>query len=275
VVELSIQSFSWQGTRNVDGGGEMSSPMATLKANHVTKKFGAFTALDEVDLRVESHELHSIIGPNGAGKTTLFDVFTGVLQPTEGAVEIDDTDLTGVPVYDRVLEGIARSYQVTNVFQDLTVRDNLMTAVTAYEYEFYSVSVNPRSNSDVQQRVDEVIEDIGLEAEQATRAANLSHGDARRLEIGMALASKPRVLLLDEPTAGMGREEILNTTELITKLGSDKTVIIIEHNIEVIMEISDRITVLNKGEVIAQGPPEDIRTDEHVNEVYLAGGIDA
>lgn len=246
-----------------------------LKTESLTKRFGALTALDEVDLSVVANEIHSVIGPNGAGKTTLFNLLMGVYKPSEGRIEFDGQDITGKSVHKRPKLGISRSYQITNVYPSMSVFENLQTAVGLFHGNYYDMFRPLNRQSHIEQRTEALLNRVGLSEKRDITTNNLSHGDMRHLEIGMALAAEPQLLLLDEPTAGMGSRETNETMGFIRELAEEMAVVLIEHNIEGVMEVSDRITVLEQGEVIATNGPDKIRENETVQNAYLGGGTHA
>lgn len=245
----------------------MAEPRMTVK--DIGVRFGAFQALGGVNIAIMPGKLHSIIGPNGAGKTTLFNVLTGQLRASEGRVLLGTRDITGVSAYRRVHLGIARSFQVTNIFQNLTVAENIRLAVQAvHAGEPWMFWRSARARPEV----DEILETTGLTRRAGDRAGVLSHGAQRALEIAMALGSNPNLIFLDEPLAGMGIDDIHRTRELIRNLTQRRTVVLIEHNMRVVLDISDRITVLSQGATIAEGTPAEIRASPAVRTAYLGSG---
>jgi branched-chain amino acid transport system ATP-binding protein len=249
--------------------------MPLLDATGLTKRFGGFVAVDNVDLAVESGEVRSVIGPNGAGKTTLFNLLTGTYEVTSGDIVFDGQDITDAPEYERPYIGISRGYQITNTYESLTVFENLQTAVALFHENYYDMVRSLDGRTAVTERAEDLLDELGLDEQQAVEASSLSHGNRRRLEIGMALAAEPRLLLLDEPTAGMDASETERTVSLIEDLTDEMAVLLVEHDIEYVMTVSDTITVLERGSVIADGPPAAIREDERVQEAYLGGKADA
>lgn len=249
--------------------------MGLLDATGLTKRFGGFVAVDGVDITVDTGEVHSVIGPNGAGKTTLFNLLTGAYEVTTGEVMFDGRDITDLPEHERPYLGISRGYQITNTYESLTVFENLQTAVALYHENYYDMIRSLANRTAVTERVETLLERFELAPQRNVEASALSHGDRRRLEIGMALASDPRLLLLDEPTAGMDAGETERTVSLIQDLTEDMAVLLVEHDIEYVMMVSDVITVLERGSVIAEGPPTEIREDERVRKAYLGGKADA
>ena len=251
----------------------MSSGDPILETRGLTKEFGELVAVDDVSLRVRPGELRAIIGPNGAGKTTFFNTVTGALDPTVGDVRLHDERITDLPQHERPHRGLARSFQSNQLFTDETVLENVrVVAQTASEGPF-SLDVF-RPAADVRRdRAVELVDTVGLEAGIDTKAKNLSHGDQRRLGIAMALATDPDVLLLDEPTSGMSPSATAATAELIEDIRESLglTVLLIEHDMDVVLSISDRVTVLNQGRVIATGTPDDVQDDDDVQDAYLGG----
>ena len=246
-----------------------------LRTERLVKAFGQFRAIDRVDLAVERGEFRSVIGPNGAGKTTLFNLVTGALPVTAGEVYFDGEPITDLSPSERVRRGIGRSFQISNIFGGLTVRENVRLAAQSIRRERYSLLESlfkPIDRYDeTNERTDEVLSRIGLADVADERADALAYGDKRRLEIGVVLATDPELVLFDEPTAGMSAEETRATIDLIEEVLVDQTLLLIEHDIELVMELSDRITVLNRGEVLAEGTPEDVAANRDVQDAYLGG----
>lgn len=244
-----------------------------LELENITKRFGMVYAIDELSMRIAPGELRAIIGPNGAGKTTLFHVISGVYSPTEGAVRMYDEDVTSLPVERRSQMGLTRSYQNNELFFEETVFENVRIAVQTATVGDFDLSLFADANKLYRSEAEEIIERLGLGDEKETLAKNLSHGDQRRLGIAIALATDPEILLLDEPTSGMGAEETKATASLIEGVHAemDITIVIIEHDMSVVMGISDKISVLTDGRHIATGEPEDIKANEEVRRAYLGG----
>ena len=260
-----------------------------LETEGLTKRFGGITAVDGVDFALEAGELCSIIGPNGAGKTTFFNLLTGVLEPSDGRIRFDPPggagpgdgaaggsdsalDITAASPDETALAGIHRSYQITNLFPTLSVLENVRVAAQASRgSDSWKLWRNVADFEEHYAEATAILERIGLADEAETVTENLSHGEKRSLEIGVALAGDPDLLLLDEPTAGVSSEGVDEVVALIEDVAADHSVMLIEHNVEMVMEVSDRIAVLHRGEVIADGPPEDVRGDEAVQEAYLGG----
>ena len=241
---------------------------ALLRTERLTRAFGSLIAVDRVDVAVRAGELRSIIGPNGAGKTTFFRLISGEMAPTSGRIFFADREITGLPQHAVARLGVAKSYQITNVFPHLTVHENVRVAVQGHARAFNFWSRADRL-TDVSERASRLLETVGLARKRDLLAAHLSHGEKRHLEIGIALASEPALLLLDEPTAGMSPEETDETMRLIRELAAGRTVILVEHKMKVVMKISDRVTVLHQGAVLAEGTPDEIRANERVQQTYL------
>ena len=246
-----------------------------LSTDGLTKRFGVFTAVDAVDLAVPEGEFRSIIGPNGAGKTTLFNLLSGALPVSEGSIHFQGEEITTLSPQARVHRGIGRSFQILNIFGELTVRENVRLAAQSVqheEYNFFQSLFKPTDRYDaINDRTEAVLESVDLDTLAEEEADALPYGAKRRLEIGMVLATDPELVLFDEPTAGMSIEETKRTIDLIEEVLVDRTLLLIEHDIELVMELSDRITVLNQGTVIAEGPPDAIAADEAVQKAYLGG----
>lgn len=243
---------------------------AILETVSLTKSFGGLTAVDDVNFSLQEGDLQSIIGPNGAGKSTFFRLISGEYKPTSGQIIFGGKDITVLsqPAISHL--GIAVAYQITNIFPMLTVLENVRVAAQSRQttFNFWSRAL---SLSDVLDQTRQILEDIGLAEFKDEIAGNLSHGDQKRLEIGIALATKPKLLLLDEPTAGLAPTETRQTIELIKKISQNLTIILVEHKMKVIMEVSDKITVLHYGKLLAQGSPDEIRANQEVRKVYLGG----
>jgi branched-chain amino acid transport system ATP-binding protein len=239
-----------------------------LRTEKLTRSFGSLMAVNGVNMTVREGELRSIIGPNGAGKTTLFRLISGETKPSSGRIWFRDQDITGRPQHIVTRLGIAKSYQITNIFPHLTVLENVRVAVQGHAraFDFWSSAAGLAG---VRERARELLRTIGLADKAGELAANLSHGEKRHLEIAIALASDPTLLLLDEPTAGMSPEETDETMELIRELASERTIVLVEHKMKLVMKISDQITVLHQGGLLAEGKPEEIRANVAVQQTYL------
>src|SRR2546428_11872944 len=239
-----------------------------LRTEGLCRNFGSLAAVNRVDVTVRRGELRSIIGPNGAGKTTLFRLVSGEMAPSSGRVWFKGADITGLPRHRVSRLGIAKSYQITNIFPHLSVLENVRVAVQGYARSFNFWS-RADQLGDVRDRAVATLNSVGLGTKIDMLAAHLSHGEKRHLELGIALASDPTLLLLDEPTAGMSPEETDATMGLIRGLAAGRTVVLAEHKMKVVMGISDRITVLHQGQVLAEGTPEEIRANTRVQQTYL------
>jgi branched-chain amino acid transport system ATP-binding protein len=239
-----------------------------LETEDLTRAYGSLLAVNRANVAVHRQELRSIIGPNGAGKTTFFRLISGEVRPTSGRIRFNGRDITGLSQHEVCRLGIAKSYQITNIFPHLTVLENVRVAAQGYGHSFNFWSRADRLTH-VRERALSILELIGLTAKAAMLAAHLSHGQKRHLEIAIALAAEPTLLLLDEPTAGMSPEETDETMRLIRGLARGRTVVLVEHKMKLVMNISDRITVLHQGQVLAEGTPDEIRANERVQQTYL------
>jgi branched-chain amino acid transport system ATP-binding protein len=247
------------------------SDSVILRTEGLSRSFGSLLAVNRVDVSVRRGELRSIIGPNGAGKTTFFRLISGEMPPTHGRIWFDGREITGMPQHSVARLGVAKSYQITNVFPHLTVLENVRVAVQGHAHAFNFWSRAAKLD-DVRARAVELLGTVGLTPKAELLAATLSHGEKRHLELAIALATQPALLLLDEPTAGMSPEETDETMLLIRRLAEGRTVVLVEHKMKVVMRISDRITVLHQGEVLAEGSPDEIRKNERVQQTYLGAG---
>jgi len=243
--------------------------MALLETKNLTKAFGALTAVSGVSLAIEAGSLHSIIGPNGAGKTTLFNLLTGTFPPTSGQILFDRKDITGTPAHRVAHLGLARSFQRTNVFPAFSLLDNVWVAAfaTSGSWIFRKTDRYP----EVTERARQALADVGLAEKSNQLAREISHGEQRQLELAIALAAAPRVLLLDEPAAGLSPEETRRMVTLVRALKGRYTIVLIEHKIDIIMSVSDRISVMHFGSLIAEGAPEEIQRNPEVRRAYLGG----
>ena len=242
---------------------------ALLQLDGLTRYFGALGAVNGVTLAVERQERRAIIGPNGAGKTTLFNLVTGHLAPSGGRILFDGRSITGLPPHRVARQGISRSFQRTNLFPRLTVRENLRLAAAVRGRGSYRLFGSVARLAEPLARAHEVAEAVGLALRLDDEAARLSYGEQRQLEVGVALATRPQLLMLDEPTAGMSPEETQRMTRLLAALPRAVTMLIIEHDMDVVFSLADRITVLHYGEVLVDGAPDAVRADARVYEVYL------
>lgn len=245
--------------------------MEIIKTENLTKRFGGLLAVNNVDLIIGENRLTSIIGPNGAGKTTLYNLLIGLMKPDGGKIYFQGKDITGYPPHSIVKEGIARSFQILNIFTELSLFENIRIAVQAERGHGLEILSSIDSLDEVNDRSFEIIKTIGLYGNENITAKNLSYGDRRILEIGIALASNPKLLLLDEPTSGLAGRETGTMTVFIQNLAKDLTIVVIEHDMNVVLSISDHIAVLHQGKVIAEGTPDEIKQNDEVQEAYLGG----
>jgi ABC-type branched-subunit amino acid transport system ATPase component len=243
--------------------------MALLRINGLTKNFGALRVLNDINLEVPQGSLHSVVGPNGAGKTTLFNVISGFIKPTWGKVEFREEDITSLSPHQKAHLGISRSFQVITLFMELTALENIRLAIQARRKERFSFFKKASELKGPVTQAHEILKSLGLDAKAEHKASELSHGEQRLLDIGVAMAGESVLLLLDEPTSGLVYDEIPVMGETIKKLTPKHTVILIEHRVEMVLSISDTITVLDFGKVIAQGAPDTIKGNEEVAKAYL------
>jgi len=242
---------------------------ALLQIDGLAKRFQGIVASDGISLEVRGGELHALIGPNGAGKTTLIAQLTGEVAPDSGSIRFDDRDITAVPTYRRSALGLARTFQITSLFLDFTALDNVALAVQAHAGHSFRFWRNARRDPALREPALAALDRAGLAARADMLASKLSHGEHRQLEIAMALAAQPRMLLLDEPLAGMGVEESGRMVRTLRELKRQLTILLVEHDMEAVFALADRITVLVNGRVIASGPPEAIRANAEVRSSYL------
>jgi len=243
--------------------------MTLLVAEHLRKQFGGVIATDDVGLTVDDGEIHAVIGPNGAGKTTLIAQLAGELEPDAGRISFGGTDVTRRPVHERSQLGLARSFQITSIFRDFTVLDNAALAVQAHRGSSFHFWRDARRDPQLRAPAREALAAVGLDGRADSVAGELAHGEQRQLEIAMALATRPKLLLLDEPMAGMGREDGERMVGLLRGLKAGHGVLLVEHDMDAVFALADRITVLVYGRVIASGSPHTIRNDPRVIEAYL------
>jgi branched-chain amino acid transport system ATP-binding protein len=245
--------------------------MSVLEVRNVSRRFGNLVAVNNVSLAVNAGELRAIIGPNGAGKTTFFNLISGFFPPASGTIIFDGHDITALPAHERVKLGIARTFQITEIFPELTVFENLrVSAETANGYRLRPW-ISKADSEKVRREVEQTLELTGLSAKADRLVGELAHGDQRAAEIATALALRPRLLLLDEPTAGMGEQETYDTTQLVRRLHRQNkfTIVLIEHDMRVVFHLADRVTVLDQGNLLAEGTPDEIAANDAVQSAYL------
>jgi branched-chain amino acid transport system ATP-binding protein len=242
---------------------------ALLQVQNLTKRFGGIMASDDITIDVVDRELHAVIGPNGAGKTTLIGQLTGELAPNSGVVRFAGADITRVPAWRRSALGLARSFQITSLFLDVTALDNVALAVQAHAGHSFRFWRDARRVPELREPARAALERVDLGGRADVPAAALSHGEQRQLEIAMAIATSPRMLLLDEPMAGMGPDETARLVAMLRELKREVAILLVEHDMEAVFALADRITVLVYGRVIASGPPAVIRADAEVRRAYL------
>lgn len=242
-----------------------------LEAKNLRKEFGGLVAVDDVSIQIHERTLHSIIGPNGAGKTTLFNLLSGMMRPTSGQVFFESREITNLPPHRIAHLGIGRSFQITNIFPNLTVLENIRLSAQALGKDNFRIFTHSNSLEKYIQKAEEVVDRVGLQGREYDLARNLPHGDKRKLELGIMLAGSPRLLLLDEPTAGMSSDQVPMLLEIIRAImaDGDKTIVLVEHRMDMVMSISDRITVMHQGQLLAEGTPREIASNQTVQSAYL------
>jgi branched-chain amino acid transport system ATP-binding protein len=240
-----------------------------LDVRSLVKTFGALRATDNVDLDIRAGETHAIIGPNGAGKTTLIGQLAGNIRPDSGEIRFAGQDVTALGASARARRGLARSFQITSIYREFTALENVALAVQAHAGHSFRFWRPASSEAALREPARAIMNDLGLGARAGELAANLSHGEQRQLEIAMVLATRPRLLLLDEPVAGMGADESQRMVEFLTTLKGRQTIILVEHDMDAVFTLADRISVLVYGQVIASGTPEEIRINPEVRRAYL------
>jgi branched-chain amino acid transport system ATP-binding protein len=240
-----------------------------LEVKGLYKSFGALRATDGVDLEILEGETHAIIGPNGAGKTTFIGQLAGNLRPDAGRIRFDGEDVTALPAAKRARRGLARSFQITSIFAEFTALENVALAVQARSGHSFRFWRPARQDISLIQPAEQFLEEVGLGERTQTLAANLAHGEQRQLEVAMVLATRPRLLLLDEPMAGMGLDESQRMIALLAALKRKQTIVLVEHDMDAVFRLADRISVLVYGRIVATGTPEQIRLNEEVRKAYL------
>ncbi len=249
-------------------GSVRGGAVPVLRTRDLSIRFGGLSALNNVNFEVGRGEIRAIIGPNGAGKSTFFNCLTGVLRPTSGRILFNGDDITGLPPNRISQKGIARSYQITNILPNATTLENVRIAAQSRRHS-WSLLTHHASYRDIIEKAEAALDAVGLRGKEYELAANLSHGEQRTLEIAIALATDPQLLCLDEPTAGMSAGETHDTMELVRRIGQNLTILIVEHDMQVVMELCHRITVLHYGQILADWTPAEIQENPRVLEVYL------
>ena len=250
----------------------MAEPL--LKVQGLVKRFGGLVATDKVSLDIRHGEIHALIGPNGAGKTTLIAQLSGSLASDAGRLGFDGSDISTLPQHERVRRGLARSYQITSIFKKFSVLDNVALAVQARSGTSMSFWRPLAAETALFEEAAELVRRVGLGGREHAMAGKLAHGEQRQLEVGLALATQPKLILLDEPMAGMGPEESVRIIELIEKVREEVTVLLVEHDMDAVFRLADRISVLVNGRLIATGEPETIRNNPEVRKAYLGDELD-
>ena len=243
--------------------------MTLFQATDLVKRYQGLTATQNVSLSVARNEVHALIGPNGAGKTTLVNLISGAVRADAGALSLDGVEISQLPMHQRVQAGLSRCFQVTNLFPALSVRDNFRLGIQAHRRSYFGLWKRWDALDQLDAQADELARQVGLENAMEQTAGTLSHGAQRLLDIGLALAAQPKLLLLDEPMAGMGHDESLRVVELIQKLRKSMAILLIEHDMDAVFKLADRITVLVYGKVLACGSAQEIRSNADVQAVYL------
>jgi len=245
--------------------------MAILTTQELTKDFGGLRAVDSVTFDIEQGKLTSIIGPNGAGKTTLYNLVTGLIKPDSGRIIFNGEDITHIPIHKIVKKGISRSFQILNLFNELTLFENVWLGVQSQQGHGPELFSNTDRFNSIKEETYRIIKEIGLSGKEETPVKLLSYGDRRILEITISLTAKPSLLLLDEPTSGLVSEDRKRISEFMKKLSSQLTLVVVEHDMDVVLSISDHIVVMHQGKILAQGTPNEIKGNDKVQEAYLGG----
>ena len=240
-----------------------------LEVRNLVKSFGGVKASNDISLSVQEHEIHAIIGPNGAGKTTLVSQLSGSLQPDSGSVHFNAQDITKLPTHKRSIIGLARSFQITSLIMSMSVLDNVALGVQARDGHSFKFWKPARSIIKLRNRATEILRQIDLEGKAGSKVSALSHGERRQVEIAVALAGEPSLLLLDEPMAGMGASESAQMVKILKRMKGEKTIVLIEHDMDAVFALADRISVLVYGQIIATGTPDEIRQNADVRRAYL------
>ena len=246
--------------------------MSLLETKKITKAYGALLAVSDVSFDIQPGKIHSIIGPNGAGKTTFFHLLAGVYPPTSGKIIFQGNDISSLKMHNRARLGISRSYQVTSIFPDLTVRENVRLAVQSKENRGLSFFRSAESLPGLIEKADAILAEMDIYDLADQTAGTIPYGSQRSLDVAIALATEPKLLLLDEPTSGMSPEDTVKMISLVERISERHTIALIEHHMSVVMSISDIVTVLSQGMIIAEGSPEEIQNNDEVKKAYLGGG---
>jgi branched-chain amino acid transport system ATP-binding protein len=251
--------------------GPSETPAQVIETVGLSKSFRGFTAVDGVDLKIAEGDVHALVGPNGAGKTTLFNLLTGFLKPSSGQIRLGGRDVTGSPPERIARHGVARSFQITSLFEQLTLLQHVELALLGTTTLGHRFWVSDRVLARFRDRAGELLDQVGLARQRNVPAGSLAYGQKRALELALALAIDPTVLLLDEPTAGMGLEDVERTVELVRRVRTGRTVVLVEHNMSVVAGLADRVTVLQFGRILVEGSYDEVRNDPRVIEAYLGG----
>jgi len=243
-----------------------------ITTTELTKEYAGFCAVDRVSLSVERERIHAVIGPNGAGKTTLFNLLSGFTPPTSGTITFDGRDITGAAAADLAQLGIVRSFQITSIFPHLSVLDNVKVSLQAKTSLSQRFLASSKTTRELDGGALEILHAVGMERFSEHLAAHLPYGRKRSLELAISLAQDPPLLLLDEPTAGMGTEDIARTIGLIKRIAKGRTIVLVEHNLRVVADVCDRVTVMQRGRILVEGTYEEVRADQRVIDAYLGGG---
>ncbi len=245
---------------------------AIVETRNLCRSFSGYRAIDDVSLSIEAETVHAIIGPNGAGKTTFFNLLSGFVPPSSGSIALAGSDITGFPPHRVARLGMVRSFQINSIFTHLSVLDNVKVSLEARTELPSRFWLSGSATRRLDARARELLADVGLDRERELLATQLSYGRKRALELAISLAQDPKILLLDEPTAGMGSEDVGRIATLIGRVRGGRTIVLVEHNLSVVAELSDRITVLQRGRVLVEGTYAEVRVDQRVVDAYLGGG---
>lgn len=244
-----------------------------LRTRDLVKDFNGFLAVNDVNLSIAPGTVHALVGPNGAGKTTLFNLLTGFLKPTSGSILLDGHDVTGSRPEVIAQRGVARSFQITSLFEELSLREHVELALQGRDGTGYRFWRSDKLLRSYRAETDKLLEQVGLARRAGVPAGSLAYGEKRALELALALALSPRILLLDEPTAGMGVEDVGRTVDLIRRVREDRTIVLVEHNMKVVGDLTEKVTVMQFGKVLAEGPYEQVRNDPRVITAYLGESV--